>query len=100
MKNMQTSKSFTGTPNSLRDTADGTSPLRHVSLVSTFTAARMLFPNTEVARKHVRLVQRLCERNEVESYKIGRQYKIVKQSVLDYIEQNHGRPKATQIEHL
>ncbi|HYR43867.1 MAG TPA: helix-turn-helix domain-containing protein [Terriglobia bacterium] len=88
----QTTKLRTA-PGSARETAEGGSPLRNLPLVSTFTAARMLFPNGEIERKHLRLVQRLCERNEVESYKIGRHYKIVRQSVLDYIEESHGRTK-------
>ena len=91
---MQTTKPFAGKLRDIGEIVDRMSPLRNVSLISTFTAARMLFPNTDVARKHVRLVQRLCERNEVECYKIGRQYKIVRQSLLDYIEENHGRRKA------
>ena len=73
-------------------TTETTYPLRNISLVSTFTAARILFPNGEIARKHVRLVQRLCERNELESYKIGRQYRIVRQSIVAYIEKNHSLP--------
>jgi hypothetical protein len=80
-------------PGKTGETSEGCSPLRNRPLISTFTAARILFPNDEIERKHLRLVQRLCERNEVESYKIGRQYKIVRQSVLNYIEENHGRTR-------
>jgi excisionase family DNA binding protein len=90
----ETTRNFRTASGCTAETADAGYPLRNISLVSTFTAARILFPTAEIARKHVRLVQRLCERNEVESYKIGRQYRIVRQSIIAYIEKNHGRPKA------
>jgi len=67
------------------------SPLRGVDLVSTFTAARILFPNEQITKSHLRLVQRLCQLNQLEAYKIGRKYRIVKQSIYDYLEENHYR---------
>jgi hypothetical protein len=67
------------------------SPLHGIDLITTHTAAKILFPNESPSKKRLRLVQRLCETDQLESYKIGGKYQIVRQSVYDYIEENHGR---------
>jgi excisionase family DNA binding protein len=59
--------------------------------ISTFAAARLLFRSEKIESKHLRAVQRLCVRNELEWFKVGRKYRIVRQSVLEYIERWHGR---------
>jgi len=41
-----------------------TLPLRDVELVSTFTAAKILFPNEPITKAQLRLVQRLCQLNQ------------------------------------
>ena len=67
------------------------SPLQGLDLITTHTAARILFPNGHITKKQVRFVQRRCQTNELEWYRIGRTYQIVRRSVYDYIEENHGR---------
>ena len=65
------------------------SPLRGVELISTFTAAKILFPNETITKARLRVVQRLCQLGELEAYKIGRKYHIVKPSMYDYLEDHY-----------
>ncbi len=70
------------------------SPLWGKDLVSTFVAAQILFPHLpkeRLTKSHLRFVQRLCQYSVLEAYKIGRRYYIVRQSILDYREENHYR---------
>jgi hypothetical protein len=67
------------------------SPLQGLDLVSSFTAARILFPHDPINKTCLRRVQRLCQLDRLESYQIGRRYLIVKQSVYDYLQENHHR---------
>jgi len=69
------------------------SPMKDQDLVTTFTAARLFFPDDKISTKHIRWIQRLCQSNELESYKFGRRYHIVRQSIFDYIEKSHYRTK-------
>jgi hypothetical protein len=72
------------------------SPLQELDLVSSFTAARILFPHGSINKTRLRQVQRLCRLDCLESYRIGRKYYIVRKSVYDYLEENHHRnPNAT-----
>jgi len=72
------------------------SPLQGQELVSSFTAARILFPHDPINKTRLRQIQRLCQLDCLESYQIGRRYYIVRQSVYDYLEENHHRnPNAT-----
>ena len=66
-----------------------TSPIRGKDVIDTFTAARLLFPQSPITKAQRRLVQRLCSFGQLEAYKIGRKYHIVLQSIHDYLEENH-----------
>jgi len=67
------------------------SPLQGLDLVSSRTAARILFPRDPTNKTCLRRVQRLCQLDRLESYQIGRRYYIVRQSLYDYLEINHHR---------
>lgn len=65
------------------------SPLRGLDLIDTFNVARILFPDERISQKHMRFVQRLCEEDLVESFKLGGRYHVRKSSVFAYIEDIH-----------
>ena len=63
------------------------SPLGDKDLINTFTAARILFPNQPITKANLRVVQRLCQRNELDCWKIGRKYFIDRESLDRFIEE-------------
>lgn len=68
------------------------SPLSDRRLIDTFSAARILFPQAEkITKAKLRLVQRLCQRNELDCWQIGRRYFIDLDGFLRFIETNHHR---------
>ncbi len=63
------------------------SQLENRILISTFTAARILFPNQLITKANLRVVQRLCQRNELDCWKIGNKYYIDRESLDRFIEE-------------
>lgn len=62
-------------------------------LITTFTAARILFPNQPITSANLRFVQRLCQRNELDCWKIAGKYLIDRESLDHYIEEVRHRSK-------
>ena len=62
------------------------SQLENRTLINTFTAARILFPNQLISKATLRVVQRLCKGNKLDCWKIGRKYFIDRESLDRFIE--------------
>ena len=69
------------------------SPLVNKHLINTFTAARILFPNKKITKANLRVVQRLCQRNELDCWKIGNKYVIDREGLDRFIEEVRHRSK-------
>jgi len=67
------------------------SPLGNKDLINTFTAARILFPKQMITKAKLRFVQRLCQRNELDCWKLGQKYFIDRESLYRFIEEGRHR---------
>lgn len=56
-------------------------------MINTFTAARILFPNQLISKANLRVVQRLCQGNKLDCWKIGRKYFIDRESLDRFIDE-------------
>ncbi len=63
------------------------SQLENRKLINTFTAARILFPNQLISKSNLRVVQRLCQGNKLDCWKIGQKYFIDRESLDRLIEE-------------
>jgi hypothetical protein len=63
------------------------SQLENRNLINTFTAARILFPNQLISKANLRVVQRLCQGNRLDCWKIGRKYFIDRESLDRFIDE-------------